>query len=438
MKAFFILARVLPVKCVLLLGLVLTVLTACTGRSAAPIASPGTLPTLAPFATITPPSPATSSSTPEPPPTATSIPLPTATITPAPLIDLPAPLYVLAAEDYFQGGTLWVLRPGEQAAEQVQTANESVTCFDLSPVDGSLAYGTASGRVFVMAMGEAPNMVVDTSIDARYPTEITGINWSPDGTRLAYTIGFHEDGELIRELENQYWPTGVWIVEPLKSAPVWLVSNSYESPEGIEKISMLHDPIWSPDGKSLAVNEGKWEHIQTAWFYPVRLVAANEELHRAYYTNFSWSTDSEGLVLGGIPYDDSVDLAFVPREGGVERQLVDGEKEQLDTEQVFVLNTGIAFIGYIVGEYDSPVMFIGKLEGSAFQWQEMTPNPLCWDHKNYPVFAHHTGEDIITQMCGKTDLRQIDPAANTYKEIDLTPFLQKVKGAVIQIHWGAD
>lgn len=146
--------------------------------------------------------------------------------------------------------------------------------------------------------------------------------------------------------------------------------------------------------------------------------------------------NSEGLLLAGIPYDDTVDLAWIPRAGGDEQKLVDGEMEHLDTEQVFALNTGIAFTAYKTGNYDSMVMFVGEMEGETSQWQALELNPNCQDY--YPVLAHHTGEDVITQFCGKTDLRLIEPAADTFREIDLTPFIQSIKGAVIQIHWGGD
>jgi hypothetical protein len=92
------------------------------------------------------------------------VPETTISITPAPVIDLPHPLYLLLEEKTDEGGSLWQLKPGTQQAEELRLVDEGITCFDISPTDGSLAFGTYQGRIYVQSPGKEPQLVVDTSI----------------------------------------------------------------------------------------------------------------------------------------------------------------------------------------------------------------------------------------------------------------------------------
>ena len=434
MRRTFASLSIRPSMHIVLLVAFLAGLPACTGRSAAPIASQGNLPTLAPFATITPPRPATSTITSEPPPTATTTPLPTATITPAPVIDLPGPLYVLAEEEFEKGGPLMLLKPGASAAVQVPTASEAISRFDLSPVDGRLAFGTVSGKIFVINPGEEPKMVADPSMNASHPVTITGLQWSPDGQRLAYTVAFQQFHDAFQKAEYPVEPTGVWVLDLDDPNPLWLLSNSYLD---VGWVSLFYDPVWSPDGKALAVERRTWEHNASVWFYPIQPVQTIYEAHETEYIDFSWATDSKGLFLGAMGYTDYVNLIWSSRENGDMELLLDGPKMGWWIGQPYALDTGIAFFAVTDTQRKSKGMFYGRYEADTFIWSKIDHSPLCRENA-HEINVHHTGENVITLLCDKTDLRLIEPTQNTFRKIDLAPFMERIKGAVIQIHWGVD
>ena len=104
-----------------------------------------------------------------------------------------------------------------------------------SPDGSQIAYQANDGIYVVPPLGGAPRRIARVTPGARmgsgWGTPIQGFDWSPDGSRIAWTRGYNGDGITVLTLA-----TGDTVTLP---APDWPFS-----------------PAWSPDGKSIAVAAG--------------------------------------------------------------------------------------------------------------------------------------------------------------------------------------
>ncbi len=114
-----------------------------------------------------------------------------------------------------------------------------------SPDGSQIAYQSSDGIYVVPALGGAPRRV--TRVDPRgfqhgSVAPLAGLDWSPDGSRIAWTLGYNGEGVGVVTLS-----TGDTVRLPAPSA--------------------AFSPAWSPDGRSIAVAAGNLSYIfGTAYF----------------------------------------------------------------------------------------------------------------------------------------------------------------------------
>lgn len=184
----------------------------------------------------------TQSSTVESPPVDT-LP-PQETQTPPPEADvLPFSLYFLS--NMGDGGSyqVWRLEKDGVTQTQVTTEADSVTDFDVSPVDGRVAYIFNNQIFLVNPDGSGRTLLVDGGAvdeedpDYQFTRRISAVRWSPDGARLA----FGRNG--INYYDVATGTTGL------------ILPNNLEPLEGIYPYPQaLYSPhTWSPDGSRLLV-----------------------------------------------------------------------------------------------------------------------------------------------------------------------------------------
>ena len=128
----------------------------------------------------------------EPTPQPTSTPIPLIVVTPSQPDVLPAPVYFLH-EDWNKTKQIWLLERNGQTSRQITNEPASVRDFDVSPIDGSLAYVSGFDLFVANADGTARRSVLhdENEVDsnnndhrragARYHSPL----WFPDGQRIA-------------------------------------------------------------------------------------------------------------------------------------------------------------------------------------------------------------------------------------------------------------
>jgi len=124
------------------------------------------------------------SATSTPEPTATLTSEPTITFTPEPTTVLPRSLYYLAA-DPVGNWQIYRLEKDGITTTQITDVNGGVTGFDISPLDGSIAFA-AKNRLFISNLDGGNREPIAKSSDS----EILGFPlWSPDGKMVFYKFG---------------------------------------------------------------------------------------------------------------------------------------------------------------------------------------------------------------------------------------------------------
>jgi hypothetical protein len=175
-------------------------------------------------------------------------------VTPGGATLLPRTFYYLGTDS---AGLIQVFRIERDGVTQRQLTSEPVTVndYDISPIDGSVAYVANNQLLLVNADGSNRRMLVDGGpVDPNNPfiSTIGSPVFSPDGQTLAY--GYQglrlysfatSDSELI--LENQIDDVGGGLFVPRE----------------------LYEPErYSPDGTKLLITLGYYEGASSAIYYP--------------------------------------------------------------------------------------------------------------------------------------------------------------------------
>ncbi len=182
-----------------------------------------------------------------------------------------------------------VLRLGRDGITQTQVTSEAipVTDFAVSPIDGKVAYLVNNQLYVIHPDGSARTLLIDggpideESPDYHFKTRINGLNWSPDGTTLA----FGQNGINIYYFSDSTFEN--------------LLPNNLEPLEGVYPFPQaLYTPLsWSPDGERLLVDIGFYEGATLGVFDP-----SSGNVNRLgdfmVCCHPYWSPDSSSVLVG--------------------------------------------------------------------------------------------------------------------------------------------
>jgi hypothetical protein len=213
---------------------------------------------------------------------AVTTPAVTAVFTAAPASALPHRLYFLSKDDQGISQIFRMERDGKTST-QLTFESANVSDYDVSMVDGRIAYEVNDQLVLADGDGSNRRLLVEGKLDPGVP-ESYHPAFSPDGQTLAYGqngLNLYDlsTGESRLVIENQYG-------EPL--------------PDGVQLPVELYWPEkYSPDGKKLLVALGHWEVAPShAVYYPDTntLVRYSEVQDYIYCCSFqggpAWAPDS--------------------------------------------------------------------------------------------------------------------------------------------------
>jgi len=176
-----------------------------------------------------------------------------ATLSPTQAISSPS-ASILPHDLYFLSGSsgitqVWRLDAATLASTQLTAEDADITGFDVSPLDGSLAFVVHNQLVWVDSLGANRRVLVDggpvdeTSAAYQFHRKIAKPRWSPNGAVLAYA----RDGLSLYQFN-----TG--LIANVLSNEVKTLSGGDLLP------TRLYFPeSWSPDGSRLLVSIGYYE-----------------------------------------------------------------------------------------------------------------------------------------------------------------------------------
>jgi hypothetical protein len=205
---------------------------------------------------------------------------------------LPAPLYFISADDQ-----IWRTEIDGATIVQITDEAQPVTDFDISPVDGSIAYVTGNALYNIDSMGGNRALLVESPGDpeendeARILRSIGSVHWSPDGQKIAFGLGGIQIYDIIAGT-----PTILKASDPVPD-----LTGTAPFPEG--PIRFYYPGPFSPDGALLMAQYS---------FYPEgggtavlnladnSLTDITEDGHSACCGQ-SWSLDSTS-IFWAFPY----------------------------------------------------------------------------------------------------------------------------------------
>ena len=168
---------------------------------------------------------------------------PQASTTPAYAITLPRPVFFVSGS----GGAAQIWRLETDGTTQIQITDEPMTIdgYDISLIDGSIAYVTDNQLYLVDADGSNRRLMVDNAAadpeaeDYFHRQRISDLRFSPDGRMLAYALN------------------GVWILDlTTNQATQMLMNELEETEEGIFPEAFYVPLLWAPDEERLLVTVG--------------------------------------------------------------------------------------------------------------------------------------------------------------------------------------
>jgi dipeptidyl aminopeptidase/acylaminoacyl peptidase len=214
------------------------------------------------------------------PPRETEAPLPAADL-------LPFSLYFLSNMGDWNTYQVWRLEKDGVTQTQVTAEAVSVDDFDVSPLDGRVAYivnnqlfivnPDGSGRTLLVDGGE----VNDGDLDYLSTRRISTVRWSPDGARLAFGRN------------------GINYYDAATGTTTLTLPNDLEPLEGIYPYPQaLYSPhTWSPDGSRLLVEIGFYEGSTLGVMDAATGAVARFEGHIACCYPY-WAPDSRSVLVG--------------------------------------------------------------------------------------------------------------------------------------------
>lgn len=235
-------------------------------------------------------------------------------------ITIPATVYLIADDNQ-----IWRIETDATTAKQITFEPSSVVSFDISPVDGSIAYVTNNSLYKVDLNGGNRALLVqgpippDANSSERINTEMGRVHWSPDGTKIAFGLGgvqiYDIDaGQATMVRASDPYPD----VNNMPTTPVRFYSPGQFSPDGTylmifygnfpegggTQIMRLADAnvtdVSVPENTMVCCDANWSPNSQSIYFASPTLGYTSMGLWRANAPNWQATTLIQGATEGGF------------------------------------------------------------------------------------------------------------------------------------------
>jgi len=186
---------------------------------------------------------------------------------------------------------VWRMEPDGIEQHVVSPSNADISAYDVSPVDGSVAYVSENRLYLISAEGQEIRVLIDASSankeadDYYYRNVISSPRFSGDGRTLAYGLN------------------GIWLFDLDSGSSVHLLENTLEEsdPTYIYPLELYFPESWSPDSENLLISVAYLEAGTLAFMNPEdgQMTALNSS--GIVCCQSRWAPDN-GSVLVASPY----------------------------------------------------------------------------------------------------------------------------------------
>jgi WD40 repeat protein len=139
-------------------------------------------------------------------------------------VELPRKLYFLPTDLGSSEGSrgVWLFDPDNARVERITPPDLWITSFDVWPGDGRISYGTRSGQLYIVMPEQEPRLLYDADLQTDDDVWINSVAWSPEGTRLAYSVLYTSYGAGSLGQSDGLW---LWVLG--NEVPIKLLSNRH-------------------------------------------------------------------------------------------------------------------------------------------------------------------------------------------------------------------
>lgn len=202
---------------------------------------------------------------------------------------LPHPVYYLTESS--GSAQVWRLEPDGITQSQITDEPNAVDRFDVSPIDGSIAYVTDNQLYLVNADGSNRRLMVDNAAadpeaeDYFYIERINDPYFSPNGRTLAYAYN------------------GLWVLELSTYQATQLLVNKSRETEGDGPPEAFYAPLlWAPSGDKLLITIGGSESSRASILDPKSgQFLTDFQSNDMFCCQVAWAPNST-FVLVSSPY----------------------------------------------------------------------------------------------------------------------------------------
>ncbi|MGD8455023.1 MAG: DPP IV N-terminal domain-containing protein [Anaerolineales bacterium] len=200
---------------------------------------------------------------------------------------LPFSLHFLSNMGDWETYQVWRLEKDAATQTQVTAEAVSITDFDVSPMDGRVAFIIDNQIFIVNPDGTGRALLVDggqvdeEDSDYHFTRRISAVRWSPDGARIAFGRN------------------GINYLDPATGEVTLILPNDLEPREGVYPYPQaLYAPhTWSPDGSRLLVEIGFYEGSTLGVMDAASGAVAKLEGHIACCYPY-WASDNRSVLVG--------------------------------------------------------------------------------------------------------------------------------------------